>query len=424
MNVVIIGHVDHGKSTLIGRLLYDTNSIPETLVAEIERESAQRGKTLEFAYFLDAFEEERERNITVDISETFFQTAKRRYTIIDAPGHKEFLRNMVSGASRADAAILMLDISRGMEEQTRRHAHIIRILGISQIIVAINKMDLVEFSQERFSVLSQEVRAFFARLGIAPRAIVPISAALGHNVSRPSPDLSWYQQGTLLEEIDALEAPEERADQPLRFITQCRIAAPDLGPGQSAAGRTNGKAAVAEQVLLGRVESGSIKIDDRVTLLPSKRRTTVEAIRIWNALPREASVGQSIAVVLKDVQDVERGEVISHDTDAAPKLTDNFATTLFSLTPQPLKVGQEFTLKLATQNVPCKIARIAAKINSATLESDDKPSDALLEAEVGEVTIKTGRPVVIERFTDLAALGRFVIESEQQIMAGGIVREI
>src|SRR5262252_9208687 len=220
LRVVFVGHVDHGKSTLIGRILHDTGSLPEGKVEEIKKASAAEGMGFEFAFLLDALLEEQKQNITIDTTEIPFRTARRRYAIIDAPGHKEFLKNMITGASRADAAVLVIGADEGVREQSRRHAYLLSMLGISQIIVVVNKMDLVDHSEKQFHAIEQEYRRFLQELGLNARTFIPASAKEGENVAQASMRMKWYCAASVLEALDFLEAQKRDVDLPLRFCVQ------------------------------------------------------------------------------------------------------------------------------------------------------------------------------------------------------------
>src|SRR5262252_5230116 len=220
LRVVFVGHVDHGKSTLIGRILHDTGSLPESKVEEIKKACAAEGMEFEFAFLLDALLEEQKQNVTIDTTEIPFRTARRRYAIIDAPGHKEFLKNMITGASRADAAVLVIGADEGVREQSRRHAYLLSLLGIKQIIVVVNKMDLVNYSEGRFNEIEQEYRKFLRELGLNARTFIPASAKEGENVARASMKMKWYCAASVLEALDFLEAQKRDVDLPLRFCVQ------------------------------------------------------------------------------------------------------------------------------------------------------------------------------------------------------------
>lgn len=264
LRIVIVGHVDHGKSTLIGRLFYDTGSLPEERYREIERTCREQGREFEFAYLMDALEEEREHNITIDTAQTFFHTEKRPYIIIDAPGHKEFLKNMVTGAASADAAILLVDGAEGVREQTRRHAYILSLLGLRQVAVAVNKMDLVGYGAERFREVEEEIRRFLRSVGIVPSCVVPISAREGDNIASSSTRMPWYTGPTLLAALDSFQPPREAAGMPLRFPVQ------DVYVWDR------------KRIYAGRVESGEVSPGTRVRFTPSGKKSRVRSVETWN----------------------------------------------------------------------------------------------------------------------------------------------
>src|SRR6266699_1366551 len=253
LRVVFVGHVDHGKSTLIGRILYDTGSLPEGKIEQIKKACAAEGMEFEFAFLLDALLEEQKQNVTIDTTEIPFRTARRRYAIIDAPGHKEFLKNMITGASRADAAILVIAASEGVREQSRRHAYLLGLLGIKQVVVVVNKMDLVDFSQTRFHEIESEYLKFLVDLGLEGRCFIPASAKSGDNVARWGEKLNWYQGPTVLEALDALETQRADVDLPLRFCVQdvyrfdCR------------------------RIIAGRIETGTLKVGDQLVFSPANK---------------------------------------------------------------------------------------------------------------------------------------------------------
>ena len=403
MNIVIVGHIDHGKSTLIGRLLFDTNSIPESVIEEAKRSSKRADGNIEFAYLLDSLEEERAKNITIDTSRTFFKTSKRPYTIIDAPGHKEFLKNMVTGASRADAAILIVDASRGVEEQTKRHAFVLKLLGVNKLVVAVNKLDLVDFDEEKYKAISQELNNFFASLEITPSAMVPIAAMDGDNLAKRSTRTPWYSGPTVVEVLDGFEERSDLSKGPLRFATQCSIAQGD------------------EKVVLGRVESGTLKPGQSVISYPSKKALTIKAVKIMNGELQSAEAGRSIGLTVQGDASLERGSIVCEG--GAPTVTKSFKSSLFCLSPAGLSTGKDYTLKCATQAVRCKIKEIHQKMNSSSLESTGQNASSIDNTEVGEVIIETTEPIVVEDFVKVPALGRFVLQDQEHISAAGIIRE-
>ena len=401
LNIVIVGHVDHGKSTLIGRLLYDTHSIPDSLVEEAKQISKELGKEMEFAYLLDALEEEREENITIDTTQTFFSTENREYIIIDAPGHKEFLKNMITGASMAQAGVLIVDVERGLEEQTRRHAYLLSLIGIQDVVIAVNKMDAVSYSEEKFKALSREITEFFKKIDITPLEIVPVSAREGENVASPSKSMPWWKGDTIVQALDTFHPEKSTSTESLRFpIQDCyRIA--------------------GKEVYVGRIESGEISVGDSVKILPNGDTAEIHSIEVWEDEKDSAGVGECIGVTFKSnySQILERGVMICAGEE--PRLLDTIEATLFWLGEEPLPIGTQMTLRCATQDVNCTLKQIKERIDSSTLESSK--STALNMSEVGQVVIKTERPIVVEEMQEIEALGRFVLVQDNDIRAGGIV---
>ena len=401
MNIVITGHVDHGKSTFIGRLLFETGSIPESLVEEVRRVSNERGEDMQFAFFLDALEEERTQNITIDTTQTFFKTDKRRYVIIDAPGHREFLKNMVSGASLADAAVLVVDISRGIEEQTRRHANILKLLGLTDVIVAVNKLDMVNYEQAKFAEITKEIQSFFAKLGLTPKKIIPISAKSGENILKKSENLSWYKGLTLLEELDALEEPESLSSKDTRVIVQGIF--PKGG----------------ENILLSRIVSGEVRVGDSFDVYPGNQKVVVKSIKEGFGSPEIATSGRSVGIVLDKDISIGRGAVLSRG--ATPMQTSALRTTIFSMTEKPIAVEQELTLKCGTQAVQSRIKKVITRIDSSTLEVTGENSEKLEGTEVADVELSTDSPVVFENFNSVPGLGRIVLVVNDEVLAAGII---
>ncbi|MDR1677011.1 MAG: 50S ribosome-binding GTPase, partial [Deltaproteobacteria bacterium] len=306
LRLVFTGHVDHGKSTVIGRLLYDTGALPQGTVDKIKRISAETGKHFEFAYLLDAFEEEQKQGITIDTTQLQFKTERRDYVIIDAPGHKEFLKNMISGASDAEAAFLVVDAERGVEEQSRRHAHMLSLLGVRQIGVIVNKMDLVNYRKSTFEEIINDLKKFFSNLGIANDLSIPLSAIEGENVVRASDKLSWYNGPSLIEALDDLKkAPDQ--EKSLRLPIQDVYKFDD------------------RRILAGRIESGRVEVGDKIMISPGGKVTKVVALAAWldRDLKDSAGYGESVGLIVEDEFFNRRGEVISLP-DNPPKVVDRF----------------------------------------------------------------------------------------------------
>jgi len=404
LKVVFVGHVDHGKSTLIGRILHDTGSLPEGKVEEIKKACAAEGMEFEFAFLLDALLEEQKQNVTIDTTEIPFRTPRRQYAIIDAPGHKEFLKNMITGASRADAAILVISADEGVREQSRRHAYLLSMLGIKHLIVVVNKMDLVDYSEKRFREIEQEYRKFLRELGLDARTFIPASAKEGENVARASMKMKWYCAASVLEALDLLEPQQRDTDLPLRFCVQ------DVY-------RFDGR-----RIIAGRVETGTLKVGDQLVFSPANKSSVVAAVEGWNAPENNgpAVAGDSIGISLSEQIFVERGYVASHENET-PIETNRFHADLFWIVREPLRVGHLYSLRLATQNVKCEVVSIERVMDSSTLESKVDGREQLERNEIGRLTIQTRGRLVIDNHDRIPNLGRFVIIDDGQICGGGTI---
>ena len=403
--LVIVGHVDHGKSTLIGRLLVDTDSLPSEKVEEIRKASAEGGQEIDYAYVTDQLEEERSQSMTIDTAQTFFKTVKRDYAIIDAPGHKEFTRNMITGASRAEAAILVVDATEGLREQTRRHAYFIAMLGIGQVAVVINKMDQAGYEEQLFRDLSEEAEAFLGSLAIRPDCVIPASAMRGDNIAGRSAKMPWYSGSTVLEALDSFARAASAEEAVLRFPVQ-DVYRPDGQP-----------------ILAGRVESGRISAGEEVVFLPSGVRSRVGEVKMFGAECTEACAGQCIGLVLDPPAEVARGE-IACPPDDLPRVTRRLRANIFSLMPLPVRLGERYMLRAATQEIACTIERIEERVDSSTLAVIEENASELAETEVGRVVLSLESPGVLETFQRVRELGRIVLASGHDVVAGGIVTDV
>jgi bifunctional enzyme CysN/CysC len=404
LRVVFVGHVDHGKSTLIGRILHDTGSLPEGKVDEITKACAAEGMEFEFAFLLDALLEEQKQNVTIDTTEIPFRTARRRYAIIDAPGHKEFLKNMITGASRADAAILVISADEGVREQSRRHAYLLSMLGVKHVIVVVNKMDLVDYSEKRFREIEQEYRKFLSELGLDARTFVPASAKEGENVARASMKMKWYCAASVLEALDLLGPQERDIDLPLRFCVQ------DVY-------RFDGR-----RIIAGRIETGTLRVGDQLVFSPANKSSVVATIERWNARENNdpAVAGDSTGITLSEQIFVERGYVASRENET-PIEANRFHADLFWIVREPLRVGHSYNLRLATQDVKCEVVSIERVMDSSTLESKSDGREQLERNEIGRLTIQTRGRLVIDNHERIPNLGRFVIIDDGQICGGGTI---
>ena len=403
LRVVFVGHVDHGKSTLIGRILHDTGSLPEGKIDEIKKACAAEGMEFEFAFLLDALLEEQKQNVTIDTTQIPFRTSRRRYAIIDAPGHKEFLKNMITGASSADAAILLIGANEGVREQSRRHAYLLNLLGIKQIIVVVNKMDLVDFSEARFHEIESEYRQFLSELGLEARAFIPASARQGENVASATMKMKWYCGASVLEALDLLEPRKSDVDLPLRFCIQ------DVYRFDE------------RRIIAGRIETGTLRVGDQLVFSPANKSSVVATIERWNAPPNGPAVaGDSVGITLSEQIFVERGYVASHENET-PIETNRFHADLFWIVREPLRVGHFYDLRVATQDVKCQVVSIEQVMDSSTLEMKSDGREQLERNEIGRLTIQTRGPLVIDNHDHIPNLGRFVIVDDGRIRGGGTI---
>jgi len=404
LRVVFVGHVDHGKSTLIGRIFHDTKSLPDGKVAQIQAACKEEGMEFEYSFLLDSLLEEQEQNITIDTTQIQFKTDKRPYVIIDAPGHKEFLKNMITGAASADAAVLLIAANEGVREQSRRHGYLLSLLGIRQVVVAVNKMDLVDFSEPVFNEVVAEYKAFLEQIGSEARTFVPISARNGYNVARRAPaEMPWYQGPAITDMLDSFETPPPLDALPLRFPVQDVYRFDD------------------RRIIAGRIETGMLKVGDTIIFSPNNKISTVASIEVWNAPKKEAAVaGESIGITLTEQIFVERGHVASHETDA-PIESNRFKARLFWMGKRHLTVGARYKLKLATQEIEASIVSVEKIIDASTLENITEGRNYIARNDVAEVTISTRGALVMDNADRLPLLGRFVIVDQRHVAGGGII---
>ncbi len=406
LNIVIVGHVDHGKSTLLGRLYADTGSLPEGKLEKVQAICRQQGKEFEYAFLFDAFLEEQEQGITIDTARTFFSWQDRQYIIIDAPGHKEFLKNMICGAARAEAALLVIDALEGVREQSKKHGYLLSMLGVKQVAVVVNKMDLVGYRQDLFEAIEKEYREFLTQLKVIPERVVPVSAKSGDNIVTRSPRLDWYRGPTVLETLAQFSKETARTDKPLRFPVQ------DVYKFD------------ARRIITGRLTSGRLKVGDRLVFSPSNKTANVKSLEGFNVEPpaTEAQAGESIGITLDEQIFIERGELASHHQDL-PLVSTAFRVNLFWLGRRPLECGKKYQLRLSTKEVDCEVAAIHRIVNAADL--GDRQSQAVVgRNEVAELTLRTKTPLAFDLYSSFENTGRFVLVDEYDISGGGIVMEL
>lgn len=405
LKFIIVGHVDHGKSTLIGRLLYDTDSLPADKVEEIRKVSEDLGTETEFAYLLDHLEEERRQNVTIDITQVFLKSAEDEYVIIDAPGHVEFVKNMITGASQAEAAVLIIDAKEGAKEQTHRHAYILSLLGIDQVVVVVNKMDLALYDKEVFERTKRDMEAHLRDIGIKASSYIPISALKGENIVKRSEEMSWYTGPTFLESLKGLRPRESAADKPLLFPIQDVYKIGD------------------KRIIVGRVESGLIKKDETIKILPHNQFAKVSSIEKHPYQADEAGAGESIGITTKDDVFSDRGDIICGQ-DMDQFFTDSFRANIFWLSKDDFHINERLIIRCATQETSCRIEKIEKKMNSSTLKIVEEDAGGLKNLEVGEVVIKTKKPIAVKPFKDVEELGRFVLARDENTCAGGIITSL
>lgn len=401
LRIVIVGHVDHGKSTLIGRLLHDTGALPDGKVAELEALAKTRGTALEWSFVLDAFQAERNQAVTIDTTQVAFRTLARDYVIVDAPGHREFLRNMISGAATCDAAVLVVDATLGIQEQTRRHGYLLHLLGVREIVAAVTKMDLVGFDRDRFAALERDIGAFFHGLGHAVRQVIPVVARDGDNLTAASPRLPWFAGPPLTDALDAIPTPPSRDALPLRLPVQ------DVY-------HFDGK-----RIIVGRLQSGTLRAGDELLFLPANRTARVRGIEGWgpNPPPAVARAGDSVGITLDDPLFLERGALACAPAMPAA-LTTVFAGRIFWLNPQPLRPGRTLTLKLATREVPVTVEAIRGAIDLETLGTG--PAADVPQNGIADVVLRTREQVALDGHADQTPVSRFVLLDGFTVVGGGL----
>ena len=405
-SIVVVGHVDHGKSTLIGRLLADTGSLPEGKLEAAEKASREEGMPLEYAFLLDAFLEEQAQNITIDTTRIGFRYKGQSFEIIDAPGHREFIKNMVTGAAAAEEAILLIDAHEGLKEQTRRHGLLLSLLGVSRVIVAVNKMDLVQWKQDRFRVLEKEIREYLGGLKISPREVIPISARKGSTVMRRDDQhLPWWKGPTLLEALLAGAGKSQHSPEgPLRFSIQ------DVYRFD------------ARRVIAGKLESGRIRVGDPVIFFPDRKASRIRSIESWGEETplREVGPGQSVAVTLEEQIFVERGHVGALPENP-PVESREVRARIFWLDTEALRLQAPVTLRLGTQSVEARLVAIDRVVDAEKLEAVTDTREEVGRFEVAEVRLRCRRPLVYDAHERVSATGRFALQRGPRIGGGGII---
>ena len=408
LNLVVGGHVDHGKSTIIGRLLADTGALPEGKLDQVRASCARTGKPFEWAFLLDALKDEQAQGITIEAARVFFKTAHRQCILIDAPGHIEFLRNMITGAARADAALLVIDAKDGVQQNSLRHGYLMSMLGIRQLAVLVNKMDLVDFDRAVFDRIVEEYGRFLDRLGVAAVAFIPVSGREGSNLAGREPRTSWYTGPTVLEQLDRFSPGVPEVDKPFRMPVQDVYRFPQQGDER--------------RIIAGSVDGGVLHVGDEVVFFPSGKRSRVRSIEAFNRpRPELACAGEATGFTLGEQIYVRRGEVATRADEPAPHVTTRLQASLFWLGRRPFIPGKDYLLKLGTARVAVRVERIHRVIDALTLEVDDR-DDRVDRHEVAECTLQLGRAIAFDLPEAGVTTSRFVIVDDYEISGGGIVR--
>ncbi len=402
IKIVFVGHVDHGKSTLVGRLFHDTDSLPEGKVEAIRAMCERRGMPFEWAFLMDALQAERDQGINIDTAQIWFKTANRDYVIIDAPGHKEFLKNMVTGAAAADAALLVIDAEEGVREQSRRHGYLLHLMGVRQVAVAVSKMDLVGYNRARFDDIEAEIRAYLHDIDVTPTCVVPVSGRHGDNVAGGYEAMAWYRVPTMVEALDAFANVTQPLGLPLRLPVQ------DVY-------KFDGR-----RIIAGRIESGSLKVGDRLLFSPANKTAEVKSIEAWQVPTPliEAHAGQCVGVTLDEQLFIERGDVAS-GLDNPPIETDVFRARVFWLGRAPLAVANSYKLKLNTCDAQVTVQSVDRVIDTTDLSHHDAQS--VERNAVAEVTLRANKMLALDEYARHPRTGRFVLVDNYNIAGGGII---
>jgi elongation factor 1-alpha len=412
LNLVTIGHVDHGKSTLIGRILYDTKAISEEDMRKLKVLATELKKeTFEFAFVMDKLKEERERGVTIDVMHQRFDTPKYYFTIIDAPGHRDFVKNMITGASQADAALLVCSAKEGVQEQTKEHVFLIKVLGVGQIICAINKMDSVNYDQVKYNSTKADVEKLLKSVGYDTSKIlfIPTSGYVGDNVAKKSDKTPWYTGPTLVEAFDTLHVPSQPVDKPLRLPVQDVYTITGIGT-----------------VPVGRVETGVMKNGDMIVFEPAGVKGEVKSIEMHHEQIPEAKPGDNVGFSVRGINktDIRRGDVVGH-VNNPPKVAKEFTAQIIVLQhPNVITKGYTPVFHCHTAQVACKITEIVKKIDPKSGATLQENPDFIKTGDAAIIKCVPNKPFVLESSKDFPELARFAIRDMGQTIAAGVCLEV
>jgi len=409
MNIVIVGHVDHGKSTVIGRLLADTGALPKGKLESVKENCRKNSKPFEYAFLLDALKDEQSQGITIDMARCFFKTAERDYIIIDAPGHIEFLKNMITGASRAESALLVIDVDEGIKENSKRHGQMVSMLGVKQVTVLVNKMDLVDFSEEVFEKLKADYSEFLAQIKVNPVSFIPVSAREGDNIATLSERMPWYSGATVLQQLDRFASDKQLEEKPFRFPVQ------DIYKFT----RRNDD----RRIVAGTVAAGSVSVGDEVLFLPSGKRSAIQSVESFNTTPKQvAETGLALGFTLTTQIYIRPGELMVKPSEPLPEVGTRFRANIFWVGRAPMIMQKEYKLKIGSARASVKLAEICNTLDASDL-SYSKNKHQLDCRDVGECILETSRPIAFDSAAASETTGRFVIVDNYEIAGGGIVIE-
>jgi len=409
MNIVIVGHVDHGKSTVIGRLLADTGTLPKGKLESVKENCRRNSKPFEYAFLLDALKDEQSQGITIDMARCFFKTAERDYIIIDAPGHIEFLKNMITGASRAESALLVIDVDEGIRENSKRHGQMVSMLGVKQVTVLVNKMDLVNFSEEVFEKLKADYSDFLAQIKVKPVSFIPVSAREGDNIATLSERMPWYKGATVLQQLDRFTNDKQLQDKPFRFPVQ------DIYKFT----RQNDD----RRIVAGSVSAGSVSVGDEVLFLPSGKQSAIQSVESFNTTPKQIAItGEALGFTLTTQIYIRPGELMVKPSEPLPEVGTRFRVNIFWVGRAPMIMQKEYKLKIGSARTSVKLAEICNTLDASDL-SYSKNKHQLDCRDVGECILETSRPIAFDPASASETTGRFVIVDNYEITGGGIVIE-
>lgn len=412
MNLAVIGHIDHGKSTLVGRLMYETGAIPQHIIDKFREEAKEKGKeSFAFAWVMDSLKEERERGITIDIAHKRFDTDKYYFTIVDCPGHRDFVKNMITGASQADAAILVVAAPDGVMAQTKEHVFLSRTLGINQLIIAVNKMDATDYSEDKYNQVKKDVSELLGMVGFkaADVPFIPTSAFEGDNVSKNSSNTPWYNGPTILECLNSLKLPEAPDDLPLRVPVQDAYTISGIGT-----------------VPVGRVETGVMKKGQMVTFMPSGASGEVKSIEMHHEEASEARPGDNIGWNVRGVgkADVRRGDVCGESKNP-PTVADEFTGQVVVLQhPSAITIGYTPVFHCHTTQTACTLMSIDKKLDPKSGQVKEENPTFIKAGDAAIITVKPTRPMVIEPVKEIPQLGRFAIRDMGMTIAAGMCMSV